>query len=135
MELQDALNEINELTAYDLARMVDDTGVSTPDSDTSPGAEFLTSIRDAVTEYFDHQPDHVDSDVEWSEEIDSSVPVYTHQVWKTFIDVTAYQTEWAEEQSELSTQAAMATLAMLAEELAQALHAEIQDQVRADDDD
>jgi len=80
-------------TAWQLARMA---GCSDPDSDSSPGAQFLNNVESDVRERIG------DNDGVWDDDYageiaDSAVPVYTYQMWLTFVDLGA----WTEDPSEI----------------------------------
>jgi hypothetical protein len=95
---------MKERTVWELARMAE---CSDPDKTDSPGANFLraieSSVKDALS-YGYEQGDDVTSD-EWqsersSELADYCVPVYTHNLWVTFVDLAAYSedlSDWAYE--------------------------------------
>lgn len=114
-------------TVNQLARMAD---CGYPDSWKSPGAEFLTGIRDDVAEAIEYEGGQERS---ISEIADGAVPVYTHEMWQTFVDLQAYR----EDPSELGfdgedmVQGAQYCLYMIAERLASALW----DDMAQDDDD
>ena len=113
-----------------LARMAD---VAYPDALDSPGAQFLGRVRDSFLEWADYdRADNFDAedtltgraqDAAW-EQVDSCVPVYTHDVWRTFVDLCAYDDEDVREaltSAENVTFGAMATLGRIAERLFVAL--------------
>lgn len=92
MDLQD----LRELSAYTLANLA---SVTTPDTLTSPGATFLTGVRDALEEAIAWHTDHdhmtptealADLRDEHHDITDGAVPIYTHQRWQTFTDLAAY---------------------------------------------
>ena len=125
-----AIDTINNLSAYGLTNMAD---VASPDALDSPGAQFLTSVRDSFLEWANYdRADNSDAvgtlteraqDAAW-EQVDSCVPVYTHDVWRTFVDLCAYADEDAQEaltSAENVTFGAMATLGRIAERLFVAL--------------
>lgn len=66
--------------AYELAHMA---GVRSPDSLSSPGAEWLLEVASAAEEITD--PDSIDSAA------NALVPVYTHPKWLVFTDLCAWQ--------------------------------------------
>lgn len=113
------MSNIMDLKVYELARMAD---CGSPDSLESPGARFLESVRDAVAEAAEGNPENDD----WSEEAaqiaDDAPDVYTHQRWLEFVDLAAYQ-EDPTELGEISdmTAAAGICLYIIAERLAFAL--------------
>lgn len=75
-------------TIFALARMA---GCADPDNGDSPGARFLVSVADAASEHwYAYGPDGADDhDAVW-EIADGAVPVYTHELWATFVDLAAY---------------------------------------------
>lgn len=83
---------MKERTVWELARMAE---CSDPDTDSSPGADFLRSIETSVKDALNTiDADSGDMD-EWSMEraheiADYCVPVYTHNLWVTFVDLAAY---------------------------------------------
>jgi hypothetical protein len=83
---------MKERTVWELARMAE---CSDPDTDSSPGADFLRAIESSV----DDALNTIDADSgnmdEWTMEraaeiADYCVPVYTHNLWVTFVDLAAY---------------------------------------------
>ena len=84
------LNEIKELSVYALARLA---GCSDPDSLTSPGAEYLDTVRTSFVEAIEYSqqenPDWPSRCADESADPDSVVP-YTAEMWKTFVDLAAY---------------------------------------------
>lgn len=84
------LDEIKELTGYALAQMA---GVSSPDSQESPGAVFLTDVRDW---YIEHRDDiRADEDkINQVGQMDTSagaVDHRTYQAWCAFTDLAIWQ--------------------------------------------
>jgi hypothetical protein len=77
--------------SYQLARLA---SCADPESATSEGALFLTRVEGAVAEAIDYCSAE-GSDVEEAirEAVDSSVPISTHRLWRTFVDLCAYQEE------------------------------------------
>ena len=80
--------ELKALNAYQLARLAD-----CDDTDTleSPGAQFLLEVRDDVLQTF--LEDNWSSDTYatvWGI-ADNAVPVMTHDIAKTFVDLCAYR--------------------------------------------
>jgi len=72
-------------------------GTPSPDSTTSPGAEFLARVQSAAREALDYvdPTDFLRDGAEAMDEVihdiaDSAVPVYTHDLWATFVDLGAY---------------------------------------------
>ena len=79
-------------------------GVESPDAVDSPGAQFLASVRDALVEWVEYARDIYDvqslpetAQYDALEEVDATVPVYTHSLWQTFTDLAAYDDESAGE--------------------------------------
>ncbi len=101
---------------YTLARLADCGDPDTPESD---GATFLRSVESSVAEAIEYG-----ADADTAHEIaDGCVPVYTHGVWSTFVDLQAYQedaTELGDDGSDL-TKSAQIALYMIGERLATAL--------------
>jgi|SRR6516225_10905127 hypothetical protein len=101
-----------EHSAYELARLAE---VASPDSPTSPGAEWLNSVA--------RWAEDVENDDDITEAADSVVPVYTHERWRVFVDLAAYNedpTDLGADASDM-TQAAGVALFLIAERLIQAL--------------
>ena len=121
-----AIDTINGLNAYQLARMVD---LTEPDTLGSPGAAFLGHVRESFVEWVEYVRD--DYDVlsiptkvqdEAFEQVDAIVPVLTNTVWKTFVDLCAYNDESVEEfDGGTMTERATYILARIAERLFVAL--------------
>ena len=108
---------------YGLARRAD---TYDPDSETSPGAEWLTHVAEVTAEAA-REDDRLADELEHGDAIgelaDRAVPTYTYERWRVFTDLGA----WLEDPSELGadaedmTQAAGVALYMIAERLAAAL--------------
>jgi hypothetical protein len=99
----------------------------------SPGAEFLRGVEDSVKEAV--------TDGWWDEDsaheiADSAVPIYTHRMWQTFVDLAAYQEDPSElgDYSDDPNRMAGVCLYMIADRLARALGEEYTDVADADDD-
>jgi hypothetical protein len=122
-------------TSWQLARMA---GCADPDEhdgrgsrDGSAGAQFLRSIEYSVADY-----DSPDEDTA-HEIADGAVPVYTHELWKTFVDLAAY----TEDPSELGyddasdmEKLAGACLYLIGRRLAEALIEELETDEDEDED-
>ena len=96
-----AIDTINNLNAYRLANMAD---VASPDALDSPGAQFLTSVRDSLVEWVEYVLDTYDvqslpemAQDNAIDQVDSTMPAYTHPLWQTFTDLAAYSDESADE--------------------------------------
>ena len=115
-------------SAYALANLAD---CATPDTPTSAGAAFLLGVQQTVRD--DYERDDLNDDTA-HEIADAAVPTYTGDLWRTFVDLAAYQedpTELGVEDGSDMDQAARVCLYMIAERLASALIEEIRE---ADDD-
>jgi hypothetical protein len=113
-------------TAWQLARLAD---CLDPDSTESPGAAFLDGVE---ADYWERrEDDDYDADDTPHEIADAAVPVYTHDLWATFVDLGAYQQDPSELGADVSdmTQCASVALYMIAARLVRALH-----DAHADDD-
>ena len=121
-----AIDTINNLNAYQLARIVD---TAQPDALNSPGAKFLASVRDSLVEWVEYVRDTYDvqslpetAQDNAIDQVDANVPVYTHQLWQTFTDLAAYDDESADEyDGGTMTEKASYILARIAERLFVAL--------------
>lgn len=119
-------------TAWQLARMA---GCADPDSDSSPGAQFLNNVESDVRERI------ADNDGVWDDDYageiaDSAVPVYTYTMWLTFVDLAAWTEDPSElgaEESDMDRQAATC-LYLIANRLAYALGEEIAAETEDDDE-
>ena len=85
------IDEINELAAYTLAGMAEVAG---PDAIDSPGAIFLTDIRDEVVEAFEESGEI--SEQKHGEIADGAASVSTHVKWQQFVDLCAYREDLSE---------------------------------------
>ena len=113
--------------AYVLARMAD---CAAPDSEDSPGAHFLEMVADSVVEAVEYDDDRDDIP---SQAADECVPIYTYDVWRTFVDLAAWQedpTELGADGSDME-QAAKVCLYIIGERLAWAI---LEDMGSEDDD-
>lgn len=99
---QTARQALSELTAYKLAGFCSDA--SQPDSQTSAGGSYLDGLLEAYLDLFgrfEHRPiddgerdaDGLDVAFEIHMMADDAVPVYTHDLWATFVDLGAWQLE------------------------------------------
>lgn len=78
------LHDVDNRNPYQLAMVA---GCETPASLESPGALFLLRIQDAVREVIDENGDRDDL----FEQVDSAVPIGTWELWRTFVDLAAWQ--------------------------------------------
>lgn len=126
------ITDLRDLSAYYLTSLIETSG---PSGLESLGAAFLTSVRDAYVEWLEEEtennPDFTDENFidaandaarDWT---DACIPVYTWEVWTTFVDLHAYHYENAEDAFELTpgdpTGGASYTLACMAADLFVAL--------------
>jgi hypothetical protein len=83
-----------ERTVFTLARMA---GCADPDTSTSAGANYLRQIEAATEEAIGwHVDNHEPGDVDPAEIADGCVPMPTHEIWATFVDLAAYQEDISE---------------------------------------
>ncbi len=102
---------------YTLARLAE---TADPNSEESPGGQYLRKIETAAQELAADHPgadedEIADAIVDYA---DALVPVYTHEMWTTFVDLAAYDedtTDYGPFES-MDTQARVA-LALIAERL------------------
>lgn len=129
--VQDTIEEIRERSAFWLAGS-DQADTFSPDSLESPGAEFLDSVKRSALETWDYNPKIDESDVDAiaADQTDACVPVYTHSMWSTFIDLGAYN-EDVDNYGDMGDMAAYA-LHLIAERLFIAL---IRELIEARDED
>ena len=71
--------------AYVLARMAD---CASPDSLESMGARFLTAVAESTLDAIQYDDDR--DEIPWTA-ADQCVPIYTYDVWRTFVDLGAWQ--------------------------------------------
>jgi hypothetical protein len=104
------------LNHHQLAGLAD---CADPDGPNSPGAKFLRSVAHSVAEGIAYGTDL--EDLVW-ETADSCVPIYTHELWLTFVDLCAYREDIENNtgDSDMEHQARIA-LYQIGERLAQAL--------------
>lgn len=78
-------------SVYELAHMA---GVNSPDGPNSPGALWLEQVAASLAEAIDYRHDQGDDqgpvDDVVHELADTAVPIYTHERWKIFVDLGAY---------------------------------------------
>lgn len=81
--------------AFQLARLAD---CGEPDTEHSPGARFLESVRDAVDEMIEYsKPAGMDEVADGIREIADGAPdVYTAARWAQFVDLAAWQEDLSE---------------------------------------
>jgi len=109
--------------AYILAGMAE---CSTPDNHESPGAEFLRVVIDSLAERVAWNSAHDEAedltDIV-NETADGLVPIYTYEMWKTFLDLGAYDqdiTELVDASADMDQEARLA-LYVIAERLCRAV--------------
>jgi len=132
---------ITELADFGPGILANFAGCGWPDTD--EGRRFLTLTRDCllerVTNYLDdldddETPDWYDfrDDAVW-ETADGMMPVYTHDIWATFVDLSAYAEDITDYVTDDATmeQRAQVALCLIAERLCNALIGELEN---ADDE-
>lgn len=129
----------DDLTTWHLANLADcgspdrgdgiGTTPPTDNADPSPGAEFLRRVANGVAEQIAWAVDNDEADPDTLRDelphqvADDAVPIYTRDIWSTFMDLAAYR----EDPSELGydcadmERAAGVCLYMIADRLAAAL--------------
>jgi hypothetical protein len=75
---------LKNINAYYMASIAE---ISDPSSLSSPGAEMLETVRSYLLESLEYD---AEKPVPISELADSVLPVYTHDIWETFVDLCAY---------------------------------------------
>lgn len=132
----DTLAKIKERNAYELAA---DAGCASPDTDTSPGAQLLTSVRDDVLEAVADGslvPGEDDDAGRIHEIADGAPSVYTARKWAEFVDLAAYREDPSEllggDASDMD-KAASVCLYIIAERLANTLLTELAEARNEDD--
>ena len=79
-------------TVWQLARLA---GCSDPDTNESPGGQFLRLVESTTAEYADGS-----GGIDWedvaNEIADGCVPVYTYRAWQTFVDLAAWEQDIGE---------------------------------------
>lgn len=132
---------LKELTVWQLARLAT---VADPSTSTSHGAEFLTSVRDAVAESIvdgqltpgEDWRDQDSAEATAHEIADNAPNVYTYPKWLQFADLAAWNEapvgdSWPED----LTDAASSALFQIAERLVNALMDDAHERIQGDDDD
>lgn len=100
---------------YELARLAD---CASPDNLASPGAQWLTLVAGEADEISERTEAGEDRSDVVRELADSLVPIYTRDVWATFVDLAAYQEDVTEfGPIEDMEQAAKVALYLIAERL------------------
>jgi hypothetical protein len=111
------LDSVREMNYIHLSNNVAD--IAGPDGEDSPGAKFLTLVRDAVIEALEWKVENDDPDLAHAARVlrddshelaDAAVPVYTYQRWQTFVDLGAWQIDIGDYGSseDMTTQAGVA---------------------------
>ncbi len=108
------------MNPFELATLAD---VTAPDSGWSPGANFLTEVAEMVAE---------NPDMEIHEIADRAVPVYTHTIFTTLVDLCAYDEDLEGFEFSNMTEEAAHCLYQVAYRLADALREQA---TEGDDDD
>lgn len=87
------IDEMNDASAYILADMAQ---CETPDTNGSPGAKFLISVRDEVVRAIEDRRitlDDFDDHGQSHSIADDAPSIYTHERWRQFVDLGAYNEE------------------------------------------
>jgi hypothetical protein len=136
------LDNPRNYTPYRLASLTD---AATPDSFESPGAVWLTQVRDSVVELWgelateptDRNPDTVNDGGALDEVCDGAVPIYTHDKWRVFVDLAAYNVDLDDIGGTTGDMDddATAALYLIASELVRTLWQEMWDAWEAEQDD
>lgn len=117
------LTELRALSVWELAELAE---CGKPDTVTSPGADLLTTTRDAFLD----DVESGDSTTDWErvieEHADSAPNVYTHPMWKQFVDLTAYQEDVSDNDTVNLSQLATIALYQIAERLLRKLADELE---------
>lgn len=152
MHFSDTLEAIRKRSVYALASDMTTyaDGTAAPDAPDSDGANLLSAARDAVVEQVDYLIDAdemgnpgdvrhaLENMVENIGELMDSVPsAYTATIWRTYVDLAAYQTDlyndyYGDDGAEDMTRVASITLALIAEEMGRQL---IDELIEANDKD
>src|SRR5574343_1275915 len=106
-----------------LAKMAD---CASPDSLESMGARFLTAVAEVTVEATEYDDDR--DEIPWTA-ADQCVPIYTYDVWHTFVDLGARQedpTDYGADGSDME-QAAKVCLFAIGERLAAAVLEDMED--------
>lgn len=118
------MSKIAEHTPWALARLA---CCLDPDSPDSPGAKYLALIADDMPDILERISNGEDRGDAIHEKADSVVPVYTHDVWTTFVDLGGYRVdvdEYAAPDNDM-TQRARVALYLIARQLLDALTDEV----------
>lgn len=93
-------------------QLAQDVEVAAPDSATSPGARWLTSVYTDAVEAFTYARENDDDEDDTRHEVaDSAVPVYTAERWAVFTDLCAWQedlTEFGDQTPDMTERAGLA---------------------------
>src|SRR5690606_33109396 len=84
---------IKDRTVYQLASIAD---CAAPDMLNGPGARFLLRVQDSARELVEGAEPGDDLTDAIHEHADAAVPIYTHEMWATFIDLAAYEEDVTE---------------------------------------
>lgn len=80
--MNEICTRIASMSAYELASSME---FSAPDSLESPGAKFLSQIRDEFLESLE-----LDWGYDVNDVVDAAVPLNTYDAWKVFLDLELY---------------------------------------------
>jgi hypothetical protein len=125
--LDTALAELAAAGIYELAHA---GNIATPDDVTSPGAEYLDTVRSVVIEAVEVNPNGALD--EWEAYVTQVLDgchylIYTHSTWRVFMDLRAYEDEAQDYAADLGydardmTHAAAVVVLLMGERLASAL--------------
>lgn len=117
------LAEVSDPDEHDGIGFSADQGVTPRDG--SPGARFLRSVAYDVAEFVNDESDDQDQDERMHEIADGAVPVYTHELWQTFVDLAAYTEDVSDELEKVAQLALYMIAARLAAALIEAEQGEV----------
>jgi hypothetical protein len=112
-------------SVWELAEMA---GCDSPESDISPGAMWLVRVASDLSEVIGRVTEYGEDTQDVIRELaDAAVPVYTHEMWRVFVDLAAYDVddEGLHDREDDMTQRAMVALYVVAERLLNALVGEV----------
>ncbi len=95
---------LKSINAYYMASIIDS---ASPSSLSSKGAELLDDLRYYILEWLNNNDEPLDV----NQVANEALPIYTHDIWETFVDLCAYNEDievWVDENSDMNQQAGFA---------------------------
>lgn len=112
------MSDMLELVERSVFRIASDVDCGSPDARSSEGAEFLREVWQATLTEIENEGADVNLDAIRDRAeyvVDGAMPVYTHDIWRTYVDLAAYNEDLDGFESSSMTVSAQVALMMIGE--------------------